>query len=142
MGDQRHDQIHMNKEQALQKNVSFERPIKNENTLNLFKAWVGIKEVMNISKKRKTDITYIQSGNKTVKTSSKIVNEFTKHFTSIAKKIEEKLVRPKHKYYKYLNNQNNNSYFISPTIIGEVLLVVKEVGYSKSTEPASIPSKF
>ena len=75
MGDQRHDQIHMNKEQALQKNVSFERPIKNENTLNLFKAWVGIKEVMNISKKRKTDITYIQSGNKTVKTSSKIVNE-------------------------------------------------------------------
>ena len=102
----------------------------------------GIKEVINITKKIKTDITYIPSGNKAVKTSSKIVIEFIKHFTSIAKKIEEKLVKPKHKYYKYLNNQNNNSYFISPTIIDEVLLLIKEVGYSKSTEPASIPSKF
>ena len=58
----------------------------HENKLNLFKTWEGIREIINVSKKGKTDITSVQIGNKTVK---KVFwdefNEFNKHFTSIAK---------------------------------------------------------
>ena len=97
--------------------------------LNLFKTWEGIREIINISKNRKTDITSIQIGNKTVKKSSEIANEFNKHFTSIAKQIEEKIVKPKHKYYKYLNNPNTNSFFISPTNSDEVLSVANHIIY-------------
>ena len=113
----------------------------HENKLNLFKTWEGIREIINISKNRKTDITSIQIGNKTVKKSSEIANEFNKHFTSIAKQIEEKIVKPKHKYYKYLNNPNTNSFVISPIKSNKVLPAIKELSNSKSTGPASIPSK-
>ena len=34
----------------------------HEHELNLFKTWKGIREIINISKKGKTDITSIQSG--------------------------------------------------------------------------------
>ena len=56
-----------------------------ENKLNLFKTWEGIREIINISKKQITNITSIQTGNKTVKNFYEIATEFNKHFTSIAK---------------------------------------------------------
>ena len=113
-----------------------------ENKLNLFKTWEGIREIINISKKRTTDITSIQIGNKTVTNSCEIASEFNKHFTSIAKQIEETLIKPKHKYSEYLKNQNANSFFISPTNSDEVLSVIKKLKNNKSTGPSSIPSKF
>ena len=110
------------------------------NKLNLFKTWEDIREIINISKKRTTDITSIQIGNKTVKNSYEIASEFNKRFTSIAKQIEEKLIKPEHKYSEYLKNPNANSYF--PTNSDEVLSVIKELKNNKSTGPSSIPSKF
>ena len=56
-------------------------------------------------------------------------------------KWKKKIVKPKQKYCKYLNNLNTNSFFISPTNSDEVLLVIKELSNSKSTGPTSIPSK-
>ena len=58
--------------------------------------------------------------------------EFNIHFTSIAKQIEEKIVKPKDKYYKYLNDLITNSIFISNTDSDKVLLVIKELSNSKS----------
>ena len=113
-----------------------------ENKLNLFKTWEGIKKIIIISKKRTTDIISIQIGNKTVKNSYEIASEFKKHFTSIARQIEEKLIKPKHKYSEYLKNPNANSFFISPTNSDAVLSVIKELKNNKSTGPSSIPCKF
>ena len=69
-------------------------------------------------------------------------NEFNKHFTSIAKQTEEKFVKPKRKYCKYLNKPNTTFFYISPTNSDEMLSGIKELNNSKSTGPASIPSKF
>ena len=113
-----------------------------ENKLNLFKTWEGIREIINISKKRTTDITSIQNGNKTVTNSYEKASEFNKLFYSIAKQIEETLIKPKHKYYEYLKNPNANPLFISPTNSDEVLSVIKELKNNESTGPSSIPSKF
>ena len=107
-----------------------------ESKLNLFETWEGIREIINISKKGKTDITSIQICNKTFKKTS------NKHFPSIAKQIEEKLAQPKDKYYKYLKNPNINSFFVSPTNSDEMLSVMKELNNNKSTGPASIPKNF
>ena len=112
-----------------------------ENKLNLFKTWEVIREIINTSKKWTTDITSIQTGNKTVKNSYEIASEFIEYFTSIAKQTEETLIKPKHKYSEYLKNPNANSFFISPPTNDEVLSVIKELK-NKSTGPSSIPSKF
>ena len=89
--------------------------------LNIFKTWKGIREIINISKKRSNNINCIQIGRTTTSNSSDIANEFNRHFTSVAKQIEEKLIKPKHHYSKYLKNPNSNSFFIAPTNNKEVL---------------------
>ena len=48
----------------------------HENKLNLFKTQEVIREMINISKNRKTDVTSTQIGNKNVKKSSDEFNEF------------------------------------------------------------------
>ena len=65
-----------------------------------------------------------------------------KHFTFIAKGIEEDLIKQKHKYSEYLRNRNANSFFISPTNSDQALSVIKELKNNKSAGPSSIPSKF
>ena len=91
----------------------------------MFKTREGIREIINIFKKEKADITF----NQTEKNCYKV-------FTSIAKQIDEKLLKSKHKYYKYLTNRNTNYFFISPTNSGEVLTVIKELSNNKSARPA------
>ena len=55
----------------------------------------GVRVIINISKK-KTDIASILIGNKTIKNYCEIASEFNQHFTSIAKQIEENLIKTKH----------------------------------------------
>ena len=49
----------------------------------------------------------------TITNSSDIANESNRHFTSAAKQVEEKLIKPKHHHSKYLKNPNSNSFFIT-----------------------------
>ena len=81
----------------------------HENKFNLFKTWEGIREIVNIYRKGKIDITSTQIAKKLS------ANEINKHLTSISKQKDEKLVIPKHKYYKHLTNTNTNFSFKSPT---------------------------
>ena len=86
-----------------------------DNTLNIFKTWEVIREIINISERGSNNINCIQSGRSSTSNSSDIPNEFNRHFTSVAKQIEEKLIKPKHHYFKYLKNPNSNSFFIATT---------------------------
>ena len=113
-----------------------------EYKINLFKTWEGVRQIINISKNWITDITSLQIGNKIAKNSYEIESEFNKRFISIAKQIEKKLIKLKHKYSEHLKNPNANYFFISPTNSDEVLLTMKELKNHKSTGPSSIPSKF
>ena len=66
-----------------------------ENKLNLFKTWEIIREIINISKKGSKVINCIQNGNNmTVSSPKDIAKEFNNHFTSIAKNMEKKLIKP------------------------------------------------
>ena len=110
--------------------------------MNIFKTWEGIREIIDISKKRSNNINCIQIGRTAIFNSSDIANEFNRHFTSVAKQIEEKLIKSKHHYSKYLKNPNSNSFFIAPTNNKEVLSEIKNLKMEKSSGPSSIPIKF
>ena len=64
------------------------------------------------------------------------------YFTAIAQKIEQKLTKSKFNYSKYLRNPNEQSFFIYPTKVEEVLSEIKNVNYNKPTGPCSISLKF
>ena len=78
----------------------------------------------------------------TITNSSDIPNEFNRHFTSVAKEIEEKLIKPKHYYSKYLKKPNSNSFFITPTNNEEVLSEIKNLKKDKFSQHSSIPVKI
>ena len=114
-----------------------------ENKLNLFETWQGIREVINISKKGNKVINCIQNvNNMTLNSPKAIAEEFNKHFTSIARNIEKKLIQPNCDFSKFLKNPNRDSFFITPTTKEEVTSSIKTLKNSKSTGPSSIPTKF
>ena len=113
-----------------------------ENKLNLFKTWEDIRKIINITTKESKEINCIQVGNKTINNPIKIANNFNNHFTSIAEKIEDNLVKSKFNYSRYLSNPNEYSFFIKPTNAEEVLCEITKLKNNKSIGPSSIPRKF
>ena len=62
-----------------------------EHKLNLFTAWGGIREIIDISKKDNKVINCIQDvNNRTVNSPKEIAEEHNNNFTSITKNIEKK----------------------------------------------------
>ena len=59
------------------------------NTLNLRKTWEGIREVINIRKKKGETISTLNSDNGIINEGRKISEHFNKHFHNIAKTIEK-----------------------------------------------------
>ena len=103
-----------------------------ENKLNLFKISEGIRKIIDITTK----------GSKEINNPTKIANNFNNHFTSIAEKIEDNLVKSKFNYSKYLSNPNEYSFFMKPTNAKEVLCEITKLKNNKSIGPCSIPLKF
>ena len=113
-----------------------------ENKLNLYKTWQGIREIINVNKTKSKEVNCIQVSNKTVNDPSKIAKEFNNHFTSIAKKLEEKLIKPKSDFSQYLKDPNQQSFFIAAAESSEILSEIKSLKSSKSSGPSGIPVKI
>ena len=109
--------------------------------MNIFKTWERIREIINISKKRWNNISSIRIGKSTITNSSGVANEFNRHFTSVAKQIEAKIIKLKH-YSKDLKNPNSNSFFITTTNNEEVLSETKNLEKCKSSGPSRTPIKL
>ena len=65
-----------------------------DNRLNLFKTWEGIRDIIKITKKSKNNINSIQVNGRDITDPAIIANEFNNHFTTIAEQIEAKLITP------------------------------------------------
>ena len=111
----------------------------HDNKLNIFIMWERIRETISTFKKGSNNIKCIQIGKKTL---SPTHLKFNRHFTSVAKQIEEKLIKPKHHYSRYLKNPNSNSFFITPTYNEEVLSEIKNLKKDESSQSSSIPVKI
>ena len=74
-----------------------------ENRLNLFKTWEGIRDIINITKKSKNNINSIQVNVRDITDPAIIANEFNNHFTKIPKQIEAKLITPNFHFSNYLS---------------------------------------
>ena len=109
----------------------------------MFKTWQGIREIINISKKGNKVRNCIQNvNNMTINSPKEIAEKFNKHFTSIIKNIEKKLIKPNCDFSKRLKSPKKDSFFITPTTKEEVTSSIKTLKNSKSTGPSSIQTKF
>ena len=52
-----------------------------------------------------------------ITSAKEISNHFNNFFTSVAKKIDKNMVKPKQTHLSYLGPENNNTIFLSPTLL-------------------------
>ena len=97
-----------------------------------------MRKTINITTTGSKEISCIHVGNKTINNPIEIANSFNNHFTSIAEKIEDNLVKSKFNYSRYLSNPNEYSFFIKPTNAEEVLHEITKLKNNKSIGPSSI----
>ena len=67
-----------------------------------------------------------------------IAEQFNNYFSTIAKKLENKLIPTNKKFSDYLKNNNIHSLFIRPTSVDEVKFVISAMNKNKSTGPNSL----
>ena len=72
------------------KALHYQRFFEN-NKLNLYKIWAGIKEIKNVSAKQKQNINGIANENNIINNLKDIAEHLNKHFCNIAKTIETEI---------------------------------------------------
>ena len=109
---------------------------------NLHKTWQGIKMIININKTTKKEVNCLDiNGNEETDPAilSQIFNEF---FSTIAQKIESKLINTIKHYTDYLTEPTRNTFILTPTNTEEIEDIIKNVNIRKSIGPNSIPTRL
>ncbi len=111
----------------------------NDNSNNLKKTWIGIKELIQIKNKNFNQISSINIDEVTCNDPQKISEEFNNYFSSIATNIQKKIYNAGKGYEKFLLNPNPSSFFINPTDEKEIISIILGFNTKKATGPNSLP---
>ena len=112
------------------------------NAKNIKDTWQGIKSIVNINTRKKSNPTSLMVNNKLL-TDPKMVSEtFNEHFSSIANKLQKKIHQPNKDFSDFLEDKNPNNFFIKPTNALEVLNNINDLNTNKGTGPYSIPTNI
>ena len=113
-----------------------------ENQGNVKKTWDGIRNLINVSKKKCAPPNKIKY-NDEIKTSNiDMANSFNDFFTNIGSSIEAKIPKSKKSFSSFLGEPNNNSVFLTPVDNKEIFLLIGQMKSSKACGPNSIPSNL
>ena len=106
--------------------------------------WKNIKNLINFKAKTKDNFinsVYTNDKRKITSDSSEIANQFNNHFTTVAVKIEKKLVKT-NKKHDFLTNPMEKTFSLYPTSPTEVEDHIKNLNVRKSVGPYSIPNQI
>ena len=111
--------------------------------------WKGINSLVNIKSSKTSIIKLLDENNNFVSDSRKISHKFNHHFSTIGPDIERKIPTVPGSFKDYFNkkdvsgklliNPSNSSFFLSPTVPGEVERIIDGLDIKKSNRPNSIP---
>ena len=114
----------------------------DNNKKNIINTWKGIKSIININSTTNNQPTCLNVNGKTITNSTEIANSFNNFFSTIAQKIENKLI-PTHKTHNdYLISPNMKSIFLAPTTEQEIIDNISSLNINKSIGPNSINTKI
>ena len=111
--------------------------------------WKGIRSLVNIKPTKASSIKLFDENKNLISDPRKIVNVFNDHFSTIGTKVQEKIPVEPGNFKDYLNKRDKNgklyinpdghSFFLSPTVPGEISKIIDSLDSSKSTGPNGIP---
>jgi hypothetical protein len=112
------------------------------NAKNIKDTWQGIKSIVNINTKNKSNPTSLMVNKKLISDPKAVSENFNEYFSSIASKLQKKIYHPSKDFSAFLQNENENNFFIKPTNVLEVLNNINDLSTSKGTGPHSIPTNI
>ena len=133
---------------SLRKKIEFEKDnyyqkFFKENKNNLIQVWKNIKSLVTFKSKAKHNnikSLHIDKG-KVTSDPIEICNHFNNHFTTIAGKIDKKIVKTGRNFNYYLITNSEKIFSIYPTTPTEVEDYIKNLDIRKSVGPFNIPNR-
>ena len=114
-----------------------------ENSDNIKKLWEGVNEIIKNRPRQTNRINLIQNNGKNITDEKHIANEFNDFFSGVAGKLLIKRKFPGKKLFtKYLSRVNQNTCYLSPIIVSEIVSIIQSLDNNKSIGPNSIPTKI
>ena len=119
------------------------------NIKNLKNTWKGIKSIISLKNSASSSPNLLNFNNELTSDPPKITYVFNNYFSSIGEKTQSK-IRFSNKtftdYTEYTNlhlqDDNLNSFFITPTDSEEVISIISSLSDNKSSGPNSIPTRI
>ena len=113
------------------------------NQSNAKKTWDGIRNLINVSKKKSSSPTKLIYKNEEKVSNVDMAEALNDFFVNIGSSIETKIPKPKQNFSSYLKNPNNKSIFLSPCTPNEISsIIIKDMNPSKSSGPNSISTNL
>ena len=109
---------------------------------NIKKTWDGIRELIDISKKKSFRIQMINHNNKSITDNKQIADTFNDFYANLGKNIEKNIPKGKKKFMEYLNNPLEQRFFAEPCDDAEIISIIFNFGANKSSGPNSIPTNI
>ena len=101
-----------------------------------------IKEIINVKTKNDVTINSLIIG-EAITTNAKLIgNHINTFFTSVATKLNEKIVKAKKPFPHYLGQITDETIFLSPTTPADIESLINCIKPNKAIGPNSIPTKI
>ena len=114
----------------------------SENVNNAKNTWKGITSIINVNSTMRSEPTSLLVNNELINEPNKIDNGFNNYFSTIANNLQSKIYHHGQDFTKYLNNRNQNNFFVSPTDKDEIVNIINNISLSKAVGPHSIPTNI
>ena len=112
--------------------------------------WKCIRSIVNIKPTKTSSIKLMDEDNNLISDPLKIANIFNNHFSTIGEKVQQKIPIDNSGSFKdYLNKRDKNgklfinpdgfSFFLSPTVPGEIIKIIDALDITKSAGPNGVP---
>ena len=112
------------------------------NQSNIKKTWDGIRDLINVSKKKNSSPSKLVYKNEEKVSNADMAECLNDFFVKIGASIEAKIPKPKESFSSYLKHPNNKSIFLCPCSPDEIISIIKDMNPSKASGPNSIPTKL
>ena len=122
--------------------ITYFQTFFTENKNNIKATWQGIKTFID-SKGKSNNIPHIVTINdQNENDPEKIADAFNDYFGNIAETTKKKIVKTDKSFSDYLTDNNQNSFFFSPTNNEEVHKIITSLDATKSTGPMSVQTNL
>ena len=117
------------------------RKIISKKKNKLKTVWKTIKEIINVKDNSYVPINSLLIGEAITTNAKLIANHFNSFFTSVAAKLNEKIVKVKKQFSHYLGQTTDEAIFLSPTSPADIESLINCIKLNKAIDPNSILTK-